>query len=67
MAKKKANKVEKTPEILRAKAKQFEAEALKLENRRYERIGKLIINEYHKKNFKDFDLDKFKKEISDIL
>ena len=50
---------------LREKAKQFLEKAEELEKAKMQQIGKLVWK-YSEAGFKNFDLEKFKKEVSEI-
>jgi len=55
----------KDPKKLREQAKKLLAEAEKIENERFVKIGKLVMK-YHEAGFEDFDIEKFKNEITEV-
>ncbi len=56
----------KTPEDLEAKAKMLLEKAMKMQNARYIKIGKLV-ESFEKNDFQKFNLESFKHEVSGIL
>ena len=55
-----------TPAQLREKAKELLAQADKLEEQQMIKIGRLTMKHYEG-NFKSFDVEKFRKEIEEVL
>lgn len=53
----------KDPKKLREQAKKLLAEAEKIENERFIKIGKLVLK-YAETDFENFDVSKFKEEVA---
>jgi len=56
----------RSPLELRSEARKLLNRARKLELQQHEKIGKLV-RRYHGSNFRDFDIEKFKRKVASIL
>ena len=57
---------ERDPEILRAEAKELLKKAKSIEEKKFKQAGELVY-EYHKKDFADFDIEKFKSQVENVF
>ncbi|MGO9014881.1 MAG: hypothetical protein ACLQF0_07870 [Dissulfurispiraceae bacterium] len=55
-----------SPDVIEAKAKKLLEKAAELRNQKLISVGKLVM-QHHKAGFADFNLDLFKKQISEML
>ena len=57
---------ESNPETLKAKAQELLKRAKSIEERKFKQAGQ-IVYEYHKKDFADFDIEKFKSQVENVF
>ena len=57
---------EKDPAVLRAEAEALLKRAKAIEERKFKQAGQLVY-EYHKKGFAEFDLEQFKRQVSEVF
>ena len=57
---------QRSPVQLRQEARKLLNRAKKMEKQQYEKLGRLV-RRYHSRNYRDFDVETFKKKVDAIL